>query len=163
MIDLNSSVFKSTWGNVLKQLFKNDLDQSLKQVQHLSNLSGLPYFTFNGAIYSAHTLTPTRQYVSPLPSEYVELALEYSKKSSVVLNEIIRVNQLLGLITRDTKTLQDVRDALPEVLIKYLSFGGLSRTREEAYTIKDNSMHMAQYEKTMNLIYLKDAMNIIGG
>lgn len=57
-----------------------------------------------------------------------------------------RIKQALALVLRDTRTFQDMRDALPNSLHTLVpECKGLERTREEAYTLRDNPRAYSQY------------------
>jgi hypothetical protein len=57
-----------------------------------------------------------------------------------------RIQQALYLVLKDTRTPQDVRDALPNCLQDLVPTAkGLARTREEAYTLRDNPRAYSQY------------------
>jgi hypothetical protein len=57
-----------------------------------------------------------------------------------------RIQQALFLVLKDARTNQDMRDALPNCLRDLIpACKGLERTREEAYTLRDNPRAYSQY------------------
>lgn len=57
-----------------------------------------------------------------------------------------RIKQALALVLRDTRSHQDMRDALPNCLKDLIpECQRLERTREEAYTLRDNPRAYSQY------------------
>ena len=71
-------------------------------------------------------------------------AILTSKK--MLENDKARIKQALVLVLRDTQTSQDIRDALPNCLQDLIpGCKGLERSREEAYTLRDNPKAFSQY------------------
>jgi|SRR6185437_5604134 len=67
-----------------------------------------------------------------------------SKK--VIEADKARIKQALALVLQDTRSYQDMRNALPNCLQHLIpECNGLERTREEAYTIRDNPRAFSQY------------------
>jgi hypothetical protein len=64
----------------------------------------------------------------------------------ILENDKGRIKQALFLVLKDAGSYQDMRDALPNCLKDLVPHcKGLERTREEAYTLRDNPRAFSQY------------------
>lgn len=92
------------------------------------------------------------QFGSCHPSLYEQADALHDRKKNLHF-EKTRTQQALALLLTDAKTMQEVRDALPEFLISYFpEFKGVSRTRPEAWTLEGKPEKQAQYLKLRGLM-----------
>lgn len=111
------------------------------------------WFQFQGRVYSKGKTTHRIAGQAPQldPTLYLA-ATEHSKDLAQIEIDKRWVQQALVLLLRDCSSLQDLVDALPNSLHATLAAvregaRGLTRTREEAWSIKDNPRALSQYEK----------------
>lgn len=80
---------------------------------------------------------------------------QYSREVSRLIMEVHIVNQTVYRLVRGCTTYQDVRDALPECLVKQDRSGKYSplpRSREAAWTLVGDKLATSQYEKVLPAI-----------
>lgn len=130
-------------------------DRELDMVSRNIALGGTPDgFRHMGKIYS-HLTGRSRvmgQY-GPLKPALVREMSSISTDRIVLDADKDRIKQALNLVLKDTVTLQDMRDALPNCLKDVVpELKDLERTRSEAFTLADNPRAYNQYNKIKDKI-----------
>lgn len=90
----------------------------------------------------------------PCHPEVQEAAGRYVRQRDKMRIHRRKVEQGLMIVLRDCKSLQDMRDALPDLLRNsHEKLKDLPRTRDEAYTIAEQPLKQVAYEDTVRLVY----------
>jgi hypothetical protein len=91
----------------------------------------------------------------PVHNSLLIPALNFLERRKQLDKDQRMLSQGLLSLLKPCKTLQDVRDALPNTLKQFLpEIQPLPRTREEAWTMQSSPMLKRQWEKTEDLITL---------
>jgi len=110
-------------------------------------------FLLKGEIISVFEQDVKRNQVKPLHDSLMDMGVTYMRNRDKTNIDIKRITQGLTLLLRDCKTMQGVRDAIPNFLVSMTPGAGkYKRTREEAWTLRDRPMQLVQYEITVDLI-----------
>jgi hypothetical protein len=88
--------------------------------------------------------------IHPTLVEEANLILEDQK---ILASEKAKIQQAFAIVLRDARSLQDIRDALPNAVRDIApELSHLERTRPEAYTLADNPRSYTQYMKLRDKI-----------
>jgi hypothetical protein len=120
-------------------------------------------FFYRGILYSDLDPAVRAQGEKGNLNANLHLAMDdHLRDKGVVEFDRHRVRQALTLILQDTRSDQDVRDALPNALKDALpELQGLSRTRPEAYTVQGNPRAERQYQKLREKLEFYNAAKLI--
>lgn len=111
-------------------------------------------FTFTGDV------VPRGTTVLEIPKELHPLMQEYYEDCKQCQREETRTMQLLSALLIDAKCEQDMRDALPDVLLPdWLK--GYPRTRPEAYPFENNPRLKRLWDQNVSTIYHYAATKLI--
>ena len=125
------------------------------------------WFQFQGRVYSKGPATHRIAGQSPrLDPKLYAAASEHAKDLAQIETDKRWVQQALVLLLRDCTSLQDLVDALPNSLHATLAAvregaKGLKRSREEAWSLRDNPRAMAQYEKLREKMEFYNISNLV--
>jgi hypothetical protein len=140
---------------VNKILFEHEIkrlrNHELELVRENANLGGSSDgFRYNGKVFTQQETKLISRGKFTVPNvEMLPAVKLYLEDSNLIDYDKLRVNQAMTLVLKDTKSTQDVRDALPECLVQLLpSYRQYQRTRPEAFTLSENPRSYNQY---MNL------------
>lgn len=153
------------------QNYNNELDALVINIAHTTN-SGMNGFTYGGKLYQSNKYSKKVKNPNSFPvvpkaflDDYFKLARQEQELES---NKGV-LKQLLTILLTGCKTEQDVRDALPEFLIKEFSksasnnairfLNNYERLRPEAWSILDRPQLMATVTKSLMPIL---AMRVVG-
>ena len=111
-------------------------------------------FTFAGRRYTYLTSKEVRKIRKwdPIHPDLYEDALALHKDTVDQERDMQRLRQGLTLPLRGSKTWQDVRDALPELVASIPLISGFPRTRPEAFNLQDKPTLLNEYNETVELI-----------
>lgn len=103
-------------------------------------------FSFAGKVFRPANFTRGRPTILSLDDTlYSEMELHIQDKDEVETDKR-RIKMILFKLLEPCKFMDDVRDTLPECLVDTISeLQHLSRTREPAYTIKDDPRSVKEY------------------
>lgn len=144
----------------LKRLRKNEIEL----VHRNQKLSGrMDGFWYKGALYSdLDPMLKQRGTKGSLHPSLLEAVENHFRDEAEVSFDRVRVKQALALILRDCRTFQDIRDALPNSLKDVIPMvAKLERTREEAYTVKNDPRAYKQYLKLRDKIEFYNAAKLL--
>lgn len=91
-------------------------------------------------------------------------AENYLKQLKELHEDQSRIRQGLTILLSKVSSRQDMRDALPDVLLQFVKnpeITSLPRTREAAYTVT-SKLHLSQLEKTLDRVYFYMGSRLIG-
>ena len=144
---------------ILADLFAKDsqvLRRDLEELIDANHQAGNPKegFLLNGEF---HTLMNSKSI--PLENKrqiHVSLygqTMAYIRQRDTCNKEKSRMTFGLVVLLTDCKTWQDIRDALPEILVKMVpGLTELKRTRQEAWTLEFKPLQQHQYQEIRDLI-----------
>lgn len=119
---------------------------------------------YYGGIYFSDRYTTTRRgaAIGKLDPSLVPEVTEYLVEKKRIRFDQQMVRQALAITLTGIKTIQDLRDALPNQLAEMLeATRRLERTRPEAYTIQDDPRKMKQYQKLREKVEYYSATRLI--
>lgn len=97
----------------------------------------------------------------PHPTLVEQLDLLVQRKKTLA-HDRKRIMNILGLMSRHARSLQDFRDLLPEICSSLLpELSQFQRTREEAYSIQGNERALRDYHTLRGLIEFYAASRLI--
>lgn len=119
-------------------------------------------FRYKGETYSNLAYAQRAGASSNLHADlYNEMDLLLVEKKELDYDKA-RIKAGLIILLQTAYTDQDYRDALPNCLVSMIDrFKQLPRTREEAYTLKDDPVRMNQYKKVAPLIEYHSASRFL--
>lgn len=86
----------------------------------------------------------------------------YLKDVQETEKEKAEIRQVLSILLRGTKTLQHMRDALPDCVIQFVPvLKPIHRFDEAAWTIKNNPAYMRQYTRVLPMIEAYAVANML--
>lgn len=152
---------------VLDVLLRNDrarLDELVKGIiaDHVA-LTQTDGFYFDGRVYTNVIGVPfaTLQ-KQPIDPSLKPRMLVYIKQMREMDADEAKIGQGLAVLLRKATNDQDVRDALPEPLVKVLPhLSQYERQRPAAYGLT-SKLHQVQYDKTMDQIYFYLGSRLLG-
>lgn len=152
----SSSIVKHLFLSELKRL-DDQLVNINKQNEECHNLYGLAGFQYLGEFYRIKNASsaPTHGERVALHASLYPMMQGYLERSSRLLSECTKVNQMVFRLVVGCINRQDVRDALPECLVaqdKDMGLSSYERTRPAAYTLESDHRAMRQYEKVLPLM-----------
>lgn len=119
---------------------------------------GLPYLPKG----ISTVITGRTQCKQALHAGLVEAMERYLEDRLVVKEDRGFIQQTLFQMTRPCKSVQDLRDTLPECLVNLRQdLARYPRTRNVAWTIQDNPRALRQYEKILPRIEFYSATRLI--
>jgi hypothetical protein len=131
--------------------------ETAKEELILSNLrTGGPAcgFLFGGTFHTNLPLTdqPAAEKKLLHPSLH-QAGREYMADVAATGREHMRLRQGLGLLLNPCQGDQDIRDALPDVVVGFFpELNALSRLREEAWVFRDQPLKMHSHKLTQELL-----------
>lgn len=152
---------------ILSEIFKpyqgyleTFLDKIVKDNAEISNHpNSMMGFTFGYKPYYKSGINNLSSKLPKLEAVLEPIFADYSNALDSYAKDFRRVNQGLGTLFARGESMQDFYDLLPDevhsILGQSLStyFGGLTRTRPEAYAIKDNPVQYEAFLHQKELIF----------
>lgn len=154
---------------LLKKLFAPEKDALQPRILEIINKNAALIgnaaangFRYKGEVYSNLSIGTRLGNNSNLhASLYNEMDLLLVEKKELDYDKA-RIKAGLIILLQTAYTDQDYRDALPNCLTSMIDrFRNLPRTREEAYTLKDDPQKMNQYRKVAPLIEYHSASRFL--
>lgn len=125
--------------------------------KHCEFLPGTQGFYYEGRVFTNVEGVPFASLrKSPPAREIVPDLREYSKQLALVNREEEKLTQGLAMLLADARTEQEIRDSLPEPLIKAVLpnlVHRVKRIHDEAYLIAADARKMRQYEKFKDILF----------
>lgn len=120
-------------------------------------------FMLNGLFYRDMESPPSADCAPALDLSLMADGLSFIADRDKVHHERQLIKQTLNHLVTGCSSSQDLRDALPDCLRDTLTqeINRLSRTREEAYTIRDNPRALRQYQKILPRIEFYSAARLL--
>ena len=88
--------------------------------------------------------------------------MQHTKDKKEVEFDRLRVKQALALLLKDVRTVQDLRDALPNQLAEMIDqIKGMERSRPEGFTLMTDSRKIKQYQKLREKIEFYTAARLL--
>lgn len=153
---------------VLKNLMNTDMlrikairDDLIRRNNVLTNSDA---FYHRGQIYTLNTQVGYKPLTKhPIHPSLRDEMFEYEKQIQEFKNDKVILEQGLGVLVRNAMEAQDIRDALPDILLPCMGSPEhlMDRTRPELYTLT-SELHRHQYEKTLDKIYFYLGSRLLG-
>lgn len=119
-------------------------------------------FLFNGSRHKQSNVTGQLPRFPELHPDLWEEGYRFHKDVVALKQETAFVRQALVSVLEDCKDNQDIRDALPDCIVDMIDpLRGLSRTREEAFTIQNKPRQLRQWQKARPNIDVYAAARLI--
>lgn len=143
-----------------------------RKTEFMANLSELePYLflRFQGKVYRKTTgeqvTIPAAQFNHPaikaLPSHSIAFFSELLNQEQEMERDKVAITQLFTVLIDKCTSEQDLRDALPDMVLPEDLKARLPRTRPAAYTLEGNAMQMARYQRQYRKMCQYAAMRLI--
>ena len=149
LADLIENLFTPEYRRLDKEIER--LDKSNREMKGLERWG----FMHAGVVYVPKN-SPYRQQGTSYPTLHFALCKQanaFIKDRQTVENDKQMIKQICHLLVHHCDNWQDVRDALPESLVELAPWlNDLGRTKEEAYTIRDDERAMRQYTQLLDKI-----------
>lgn len=143
---------------------KRLLRREVELVEENKKLSGpMDGFFYKGVLYSDldHSIRARGKKGNLHPSLYEAVEAHYKDERETAFDKD-RVRQALALLLKECRSLQDIRDALPNSLQDVIpGVREKQRTRPEAYTVVNNPRHYKQYLKLREKIEFYNAAKLL--
>lgn len=110
-------------------------------------------FLYKGQVFNLLPIAQVRgEKILPVkPTLHDEVEYLISLRSELTHTEQ-KLRQGLSVVVNKCQSLQDLRDALPDILVREIpSLRGLQRTRPEGYLLEHNQRLKEQFEKVVDL------------
>jgi len=123
----------------------------------------------NGFLLGGHYFTKLEDQVKihtaikkPLHQSLYPEGLELLQGTKELEQDMQQLTQGLSVVLFDCRTRQDIRNALPDTVMYLLpNIFSVSRTKDEAWTLRDKPLQMMGYPKTAKLLNIYSAMRIL--
>lgn len=155
---------------IVDDLFRNEDVRQQKLLEQVieknTDLGGPP----EGFLHAGHffsTLTGPSRYAATTRKvkghpDVAEDAAYYLRVKVKRDKDYQKIHQSLGTMVRPCKTFQDLRDAIPEILVPCAAFlNGIQRTRPQGYTVIDRPLVQHQFDLMVDDILYYLANHII--
>lgn len=151
---------------ILDILFSSEekrLDKWVKELnQKNSDLNGrqLSGFWLRGRQFIA--LNGLIKEVTHLKFELMDEGGKFYGEYTTVIQDKLRIRQVLAKLLIDLTSVQDMRDALPETIIRMIpELSRLKRQKPEAFSIKDNPQDLKAYKDILPKIEYYSVIGMI--
>ena len=151
---------------IMKEAMEHQNKLIVSFLRAIPELSRANYFQHGGNAYKLDTLTEVVvqqgliTHIPRIPLNYLnEFKTLYRKKTNL-LAESLKITQVMLTVVSSCKTEQDLRDALPEILVMG-ALAEIPRTRPEGYTIT-SELHLQQFNKYRDKLYTYAAYKFLG-
>ena len=136
----------------------------------LHDLEPYKFLRFRGKVYrkssGEEVSVPAKFFNYPaiksLPAHGVAYFSDLLNQESQVERDKVALTQLFTVMTDKCVNEQDLRDALPDMVLPEKLKMRLPRTRPAAYTLEDNPAQMARYQKQYRKMCQYAAMRLLG-
>ena len=136
----------------------------------LHDLEPYKFLRFRGKVYrkssGEEVSVPAKFFNYPaiksLPAHGVAYFSDLLNQESQMERDKVALTQLFTVMTDKCVNEQDLRDALPDMVLPEKLKMRLPRTRPAAYTLADNPAQMARYQKQYRKMCQYAAMRLLG-
>lgn len=136
----------------------------------LHDLEPYKFLRFRGKVYrkssGEEVSVPAKFFNYPaiksLPAHGVAYFSDLLNQESQMERDKVALTQLFTVMTDKCVNEQDLRDALPDMVLPEKLKMQLPRTRPAAYTLEDNPAQMARYQKQYRKMCQYAAMRLLG-
>ena len=136
----------------------------------LHDLEPYKFLRFRGKVYrkssGEEVSVPAKFFNYPaiksLPAHGVAYFSDLLNQESQMERDKVALTQLFTVMTDKCVNEQDLRDALPDMVLPEKLKMRLPRTRPAAYTLEDNPAQMARYQKQYRKMCQYAAMRLLG-
>jgi hypothetical protein len=150
----------NVWVNrIVGELFQRDkrrLNMHLEELIEANHQAGGPPhgFLFGGQFHTNLPLHQQRQAEKKLLAPALHVSgRAYMKDISQTNAEKGRLTQGLSILLAPCQGLQDIRDALPDVVVSlFPELSSLSRMREEGWPFRDKPLQMHAFKQTAEIL-----------
>jgi len=122
------------------------IEFAIKNARAWGHADPMP-FLYKGYLFGSYKQKNERT-GSPHPNIIAELLAHILRKKKMDEDKKA-ISQILGLLLIHCFTLQDIRDALPECIVRIIVRRDIPRTRPEAWCIQDNERAMRSYQQIL--------------
>ena len=136
----------------------------------LHDLEPYKFLRFRGKVYrkssGEEVSVPAKFFnysaIKSLPAHGVAYFSDLLNQESQMERDKVALTQLFTVMTYKCVNEQDLRDALPDMVLPEKLKMRLPRTRPAAYTLADNPAQMARYQKQYRKMCQYAAMRLLG-
>lgn len=136
----------------------------------LHDLEPYKFLRFRGKVYrkssGEEVSVPAKLFnysaIKSLPAHGVAYFSDLLNQESQMERDKVALTQLFTVMTDKCVNEQDLRDALPDMVLPEKLKMQLPRTRPAAYTLEDNPAQMARYQKQYRKMCQYAAMRLLG-
>ena len=144
--------------------------QKIEFMSSLHDLEPYKFLRFRGKVYrkssGEEVSVPAKFFNYPaiksLPVHGVAYFSDLLNQESQMERDKVALTQLFTVMTDKCVNEQDLRDALPDMVLPEKLKMRLPRTRPAAYTLEDNPAQMARYQKQYRKMCQYAAMRLLG-
>lgn len=161
---------KYTIEYIIRNLMQSDIkrlnDMKSQIIQKHVKLTGSDGFYHRGQFFTTVTSVGTTSSALQKDAAHPEVReelFEYEKQVKELQNDKVILSQGLSILIRNAVSPQEIRDALPDILLSVMGSpeNVLARTKPEMHTIS-SKLHQLQYEKTLDKIYFYLGSRLLG-
>lgn len=166
----DDEVRKTKIDGMLKRLMDSDVKRINRMVDEIivehRKLTGTDGFYHKGQIYGnvmgVSQSSPAMQ-KQPIHESLRERMFEYDRQLAELVKDRDILRQGLGVLIRRANTPQEIRNALPDLLLPVMDSPEhlLDRTEPEMHTLT-SQIHRIQYERTLDKIYFYLGSRLLG-
>lgn len=137
-------------------------------LETIPELHGKEYFKYKGSSYSKSTGTKViaaaglSSMLPNLPYKHVFRFQEQLNKRKVLDGDAKALSAIFTNVVEGCKTEEDLRNALPDIVVPEELKLKYPRTKEAAFTIISNDLQYRQYMKYMDKLYLYASYRLLG-
>lgn len=162
-------MFRSNMANmVMDNLLKSETERLKKTIIDIiiahTDLTNTDGFYFDGSVrslvqgasHAALNKVPLHDSLKPEMAEYI-------KQERMLARDRAKIAQGLAVLLRSVRNNQDVRDALPELLVQFapVAVSSLQRQLPEAHNLT-SVLHIRQFEQTKEMLYFYLGSRLLG-
>lgn len=157
---------------IVKRLMEADLKELDRQISVINGKNkNLSERKIDGFLYAGRYFQPTtgnlmiagpKEAKSALHARLHQEMEDWLQQEQEVLANQRMISQTISVLLNPCKTLQDMRDALPECVVNGVpELAKLSRQNDAAYTIQNNPRALRQYEKILPQIEIYSVSKLL--
>ena len=146
------------------------IKQKIEFMSSLHDVEPYKFLRFRGKVYrkssGEEVSVPAKLFNYPaiksLPAHGVAYFSDLLNQENQMERDKVALTQLFTVMTDKCVNEQDLRDALPDMVLPEKLKMRLPRTRPAAYTLEDNPAQMARYQKQYRKMCQYAAMRLLG-
>ena len=144
--------------------------QKIEFMESLTELEPFQFLRFRDKVYqktSGQEVTipasaSNHPSIKRVPAQKAAYFSELLNQEQEMKRDMVAITQLYIVLTDKCVNDQDLRDALPDMVLPENLKNRLQRTRSAAYTLADNPAQMARYQKQYRKMCQYAAMRLLG-